>query len=226
MAPATGTALLLLSAFVLPGFITLVVRESTYVVRDAVTPFERLLLSLSYSVRIYGIIALGAYIARLHARDVASFYHGRESLGDYILLGALTLLILPVLLSEAGRLWSHSRRLRPAVLGVLRISPAHSTRSAWDHFFGSNAAALVRLTLDDERVVAGYFGEKSLAAYSEHTQDLFLEERWELDEDGWFTRPAPSSLGIWVPHKHVVSLEVYSPTPPADGQRLPGHATG
>jgi hypothetical protein len=49
MAPATGTALLILVAFVLPGFITLVARETTYVMRDAATPFERLLLSLSYS---------------------------------------------------------------------------------------------------------------------------------------------------------------------------------
>src|SRR5271166_80582 len=112
MAPATGTALLLLAAFVLPGFITLVARESTYVVRDAVTPFERLLLSLSYSVRIYGVIALGAYLAGLHAHDVASFYHGKESLGEYILLGALALFVLPVALSEAGRVWSRSGRLR------------------------------------------------------------------------------------------------------------------
>jgi Family of unknown function (DUF6338) len=214
MAPATGTALLLLAAFVLPGFITLVARESTYVVRDAVTPFERLLLSLTYSVRVYGIIAVGAYLAGLHADDVARFYHGGESLGNYILLAALALLVLPVLLSETGRLWRGSRRLRPTTLKALRISAAHSTRSGWDHFFGSNTAALVRLTLDDGRVVAGYFGEKSLAAYSDDTQDLFLEERWELDGDGWFTRPATSSLGVWVPHSHIVSLEVYSASPP------------
>lgn len=81
MTPATGTALLLLVAFVLPGFITLVARESTYVVREAVTPFERLLLSLSYSVRIYGVIIVGAYIGGARANDVADFYHGKQNLG-------------------------------------------------------------------------------------------------------------------------------------------------
>jgi len=215
MTPATGTALLLLVAFVLPGFITLIARESTYVVRDAVTPFERLLLSLSYSVRIYGIIILGAYIGGAKATDVADFYHGKQDLGQYILLGALALVVLPLALSEAGRWWRYSSRLRPTALHVLRISPAHSTRSAWDHFFGSNTAALVRLTLDDGRVVGGYFGERSLAAYSDETQDLFLEERWELDQDDWFIRPAPSSIGVWLSHEHVVSLEIYDP-PPAD----------
>jgi hypothetical protein len=33
MAPETGTALLLLAAFLLPGFVTLLVRERTYVVK-------------------------------------------------------------------------------------------------------------------------------------------------------------------------------------------------
>jgi hypothetical protein len=116
MAPATGTALLILVAFVLPGFVTLVARETTYVARDAVTPFERLLL----------------------------------------------------------------------------------------------------LTLDDERLVGGYFGRRSMAAYSGDTQDIFIERRWELDEEGWFLRPTPSSLGVWVPHKHIVSVEMYRPQSPRD----------
>jgi hypothetical protein len=220
MAPATGTALLLLVAFVLPGFITLIARESTYVVRDAVTPFERLLLSLSYSVRIYGIIILGAYIGGLKSSDVAAFYHGHRALGEYIVLAALALVLLPLALAEVGRRWRQSTRLRPTILRRLGISLAHSTRSGWDHFFGSNTAALVRVTLDDGRVVAGYFGERSLAAYSDETQDLFLEESWELDDDDWFVGPAPSSLGVWLSHSHVVSLEVYDP--PGDSRAGPG----
>jgi hypothetical protein len=211
VAPATGTALLILVAFVLPGFISLVVREATYVIRDATTPFERLLLSLSYSALIYGVLLLVALAAHVGTDEIASLYHGRASLGEYVALGAATLLVLPVTISEVGRRWRRSKTWRPRVLGWLRISPGHSTQSGWDHFFGGNTAALVRATLDDGRVVAGYFGEASLAGYSEDTQDLFLERRWELDDDGWFLRPAPASLGIWLSHKHVVSLEVYEP---------------
>lgn len=205
---------MLLVAFVLPGFVTLVARESTYVVREATTPFERLLLSLSYSVRIYGILILVAYVVGWHTRDVVAFYHGKRGLGAYILVGGLALFVFPLVLSELGRWWRSSTRLRPAVLKILRISTGHSTPSGWDHFFGSDKLALVRVTLDDERVVGGYFGSDSLAAYSEHSQDLFLEQRWELDEEhGWFVRPAPASLGIWLPHDHIVSLEVYDPPP-------------
>ena len=212
LAPETGTALLLLVAFVLPGFVTLIAREATYVVRDATTPFERLLLSLSYSVRIYGVLILLAFVLGEKSSDIAAYYHGRRGLGGYIVLGALALGVLPLMTSECGRWWNSSTRLRPRLVRILRISQSHGTRSGWDQFFGSNTPALVRVTLDDGRVVGGYFGSDSLAAYSEHSQDLFLEERWELDDaTGWFIRPAPASLGLWLPHNHVVSLEVYDP---------------
>jgi hypothetical protein len=209
--PATGTALLILVAFVLPGFVTLVIRETTYVIRDAVTPFERLLLSLVYSALIYGVLMIAAVVGGLHDHDIAALYHGKRDLAEYLVLGVVALLVLPLLISETGRWWRRSKRLRPRSLALLRISSSHNTQSGWDHFFGSNTAALVRITLDDQRVVAGYFGEGSLAGYTEDTQDIFLERRWELDDDGWFLQPAPSSVGLWIAHEHIVSLEVYDP---------------
>lgn len=220
IAPATGTALLILVAFVLPGFVTLATRESTYAVKEATTPFERLLLSLSYSVRIYGILLLAAWLLGWSNHDVARLYHGKRPLGDYIALAFLALFALPVIISECGRFWRKSKKLRPWFLKRLAISPAHSTPSGWEHFFSSNTTALVRATLDDGRVVAGYFGDRSFAAYTADTQDLFLEERWELDDDAWFVRPVPLSFGIWVPHEHIVSLEVYSPPGDEPATRL------
>lgn len=211
MAPATGTALLILVAFVLPGFITLVAREATYVVRDAVTPFERLLLSLSYSARIYGILLLTAFVVRATPRDIAALYRGERPLSDYLLLGTAALLILPIAISELGRRWDSSLDLRPRLMQSLDISPTHATRSSWDHFFDGDVETLILLTLDDERVIGGYFGQRSMAAYTGAAQDIFLERQWELDDDGWFLHPTPSSLGMWVPHRHIVSVEMYRP---------------
>ena len=51
----TGTAILILGAFVLPGFIRLILRERLYVVHDHEAPFERLLSALLYSALIYGV---------------------------------------------------------------------------------------------------------------------------------------------------------------------------
>lgn len=149
---------------------------------------------------------------RATPRDVAALYQGERPLGDYLLVGAAALFVLPIAISELGRRWDSSRDLRPRFLRRLDISPTHTVRSSWDHFFDGDIEALVVLTLDDSRIVGGYFGQRSMAAYSGDAQDMFLERRWDLDEDGWFVRPTPASLGIWIPHKHVVSVEMYRPT--------------
>lgn len=145
MAPATGTALLILVAFVLPGFITLIVRETTYVVREAVTPFERLLLSLSYSARIYGILLAAAFLLRVSPHDIAALYRGERPLADYLLLGSAALLVLPLAISELGRRWGQSRDVRPTLMRTLGISATYTTRSGWDHFFRDGVETLVRV---------------------------------------------------------------------------------
>lgn len=56
---------------------------------------------------------------------------------------------------------------------------------------------MLRVTLEDGRVVGGYFGEKSLAGYTARTRDLIIEQRWIFNDDDWFERPAEGSLGLW-----------------------------
>src|SRR5260370_912531 len=128
MAPQTGTAILVIAAFVLPGFVTLLLRERTDWVRGEDTAFERLLNALYYSWR-----------------------------------------------ATEGR------------------------------------GLLLRITLDDGRIVGGFFGEESLAGYTAHTRDLFLEERWSLDEDDWFLEPVEGSRGLWISDAQIRSVEAYAP---------------
>lgn len=209
MAPATGTAILILAVFVLPGFITLLLRERSYAVRGEDTPFERLLNALYYSALVYGVALVAAWLVGLDKQDVVAFYRGEKSLGEDLAAAGLVAIALPLIISEAGRRWRRSERLRPRVLRALRISEGHSIRSGWNQMFGREGTALVRVTLKDERVVGGYYGPGSLAGYSEHTQDLFISKRWVLDDDGWFVEPAPATLGLWIPHDNIASVEFY-----------------
>jgi hypothetical protein len=185
----TGTAILILAVFVLLGFITLIFRERLYVVRGQETPFERLLSALFYSALIYGALLAAA--------------HG---------CGLAILLLLPGAI--AGSRCMKSRSLRPSVLGVFGGSDTHSTASGWNQLFGTQGACLVRATLSDGRIVGGFYDEPSLAGYSEQTQDLYVNQRWELDDDGWFVGPAERSLGIWLPKESIISLEIYDAQTP------------
>ena len=100
--------------------------------------------------------------------------------------------------------------LREATLARLRISAGHDVDSGWNKVFSSAPNAMfVRVTTHDGRVLGGLFAAGSLAGYSEQAQDLYLIQRWELDDDAWFREPAPGTLGIWVPRDNIASLEFY-----------------
>jgi hypothetical protein len=215
MSPPTGTALLILAVFVLPGFITLLLREWTYVPKGDDSPFDRLLTALFYSALIYAIAVGGAAVFGLDKSAVVDFYEGGGALGGYLGAAALVALFLPTAICETGRHWRRSKGARPWVLEKLGVSAVHGTYSGWEHMFAREGTALIRVTLEDGRVVGGYYGPDSFSGYSRDTQDLFLEQRWVLDDDLWFLRPADSSIGVWIPRDSIVSLETYDP-PRAD----------
>jgi hypothetical protein len=213
MAPATGTAILILLVFVLPGFVALLLRERSYVVRGEETPFERLLNALFYSALIYALVISGGFLLGLDKHDLVDFYEGRKELGEILAAALLVALLMPAAIAQAGVRWRASERVRPAVLSALGVSVGHSVRSGWNQMFGQGGTALIRVTLKDERVIGGYYGPGSLAGYSEHTQDLYISQRWELDDDAWFVQPAPSTLGVWLPHDNIASVELYEVPP-------------
>jgi Family of unknown function (DUF6338) len=216
MAPATGTALLILAVFVLPGFVTLLFRERMFAVRGEDTPFERLLNALFYSAVVYAIvIGIGA-AAGLDKGDVVAFYKGRKSLGDDLAAAAILAIGAPLVIAFGGLRWRDSKAVRPWVLLRLHISPSHGVSSGWNEAFEREAGPMLRVTLRDRRVVGGYFGARGLAGYSEHAQDLYIDERWTINpENDWFGERAAGTEGLWIARDEIVSIEFYdSPAQP------------
>jgi hypothetical protein len=217
MTPETGTALLIIAVFVLPGFITLLFRERTYSVKGQDSPFERLLNALYYSAIVFAVLALAALIAGAHREDVSRLYGGHYSLSSYLFLALFGLLVMPLLITEAGGRWQRSERLRPFFLKLAGVNPGHGIPAAWEQLFIESKGVregkglLLRVTLADGRVIGGFFGESSLAGYTGHTRDLFLEQRWTLDDDKWFIEPAPGTRGVWIDESQIHSIEAYAP---------------
>jgi Family of unknown function (DUF6338) len=230
MAPATGTALLVLVAFVLPGFVALLIGERTHVVRRDRTPFELLLIATYYSVICWGIIALASWPFGLARADLLRWWH-EESLGRLGGLGLLAILVVPAIVATLARLWQRSKKWRPRALNWLRIHEGHSVPTAWDELFRRRKPALVRAVLTDGRIVAGYYGSTSFPGYGQESQDLLLQRRWTLDGDYWFLKRDENSHGLWLSAGSIVSLELYDPpnaepaktTEPAaqEGERAP-----
>lgn len=206
MTPETGTALIILAAFVLPGFVTIALMERTYAVavRDR-SSLELLLLALYYSAISYAVVGLATWPFGLSVADVSdALQEGRIS--TIASAGVVIVFLLPALIATAARLWSGWSR-RDRWLAKVGIKSVHSVGTGWDFFFRQLRPVFVVASLRDGAMVAGYYGPKSFATYSADGHDLFLEERWTLDDNGWFG--APAGGGLWVSGADVVRLAVY-----------------
>jgi hypothetical protein len=207
---------ILLVAFVLPGFVTQLIAERTHIVPRRVEPFERLLRALYYSTWVYVLLGFGVWLfeqargKHLSFEDVKHQTRADHDIGALALLAFISILVLPVLVATSGRLWVRLGQPRATLLRLLRIDPGHSTPTAWDFVFDEPTPRFVRAVLSDGRVIGGLYARGSFSTYAEQSGDLFLHERWELrDDDLWFLEPASGTAGIWLPNTSIVSLEFY-----------------
>jgi len=91
------------------------------------------------------------------------------------------------------------------------ISSAVRTSAAWTMAFRTlQKGVFVRVRRDDGTLILGRFGPGSLASSDPARKDLFREELWSADEDGWFHEMYPGSAGIWVAGDDIHSIEFYS----------------
>src|SRR5688572_1481694 len=99
--PATGTALLNLVGFVLPGFVAVLLKERLYEVRGDESTFDRLLTTVYYSLLIYLlpalVVALLSGFGALDRGDLELFFDGNSSLWLNVLVAAAILLGVPAL---------------------------------------------------------------------------------------------------------------------------------
>lgn len=214
MAPQTGTAILVLVVFVLPGFVALRYAEQTYRTRPEEGVLDRLLSALYFSLLTYAVIAVGsALLLDADTRDVRDLWRGRKPYKSYLALAGAGI-VIPLIIAELSRRWNRSR-LRRWIMRQADIDPAHRTPSGWEHFFLQGRWAYLRATLKDGRVVGGFYGPNSFAGYTAEKPDLYLEERYQLNGEDWFDGPAPGTLGLYIRADEIVSVEFYEAgTPP------------
>lgn len=201
--PDTGTALVLLVAFVLPGFVTVLLQERTFRLPEEQTAFDRLLRSVYYSVWIYLLLAL---VAMWQGVDRAYVERTYDRLADdpaqLVWRAAILVFVPAALVASATWLWHRFGRMH-----------RHQEPTAWDFFFRKRRECFVRAWFPDGRTVLGYYGGDSFAAYGKDGGDLFLEALVLPNEDqkGWFGGYPPNNCGVWIRAGEAVVIEFYDP---------------
>jgi hypothetical protein len=215
--PATGTALLILVAFVLPGFVAVLLKERLYEVRGEETTFDRLLTTVYYSLLVYLLPAmvlgaLGAFDV-LQRSDLVHFIEGRSPLWLTAAMAVTILLVLPAVAAVAAWLWMNSDRRRQLYASNDLLNPEHRTQTSWDFAFSHEQDLLLVVELKDGSRVAGYYGERSHSGYGTMTRDLFLEERWDISsDDDSIARPPDErrSVGVWIDAEEIRLIDHYA----------------
>jgi hypothetical protein len=212
--PATGNAVLILAVFVLPGFVAVLLKERIYEVRGEESTFDRLLTTVYYSLLVYLPVLLAAGVLSavgvVHQDDVVDFAHGRSAIWLTGLIALAVLLVLPAASALAAAAWVRSDK-RLAWQKRLGIKHVHRVPTSWDFAFDPEDDLLLVVTLRDGSRIAGYYGRRSHSGYGTRTRDLFLEERWEFDEEGAaLSGPAPRSVGVWIGADDIVAVEHYA----------------
>jgi hypothetical protein len=214
MPPATGSAVLILVVFVLPGFVAVLLKERLYEVRGEEATFDRLLTTVYYSLLVYIpvalVIGLLSALGAVERQDIEQFFHGRSPVWLTGLLALVVLLVLPAVSALSAWAWVNSNT-RLGWQRRLGINPVHRVPTSWDFAFDSEQDFLLVITLRDRGRVAGYYGPRSHSGYGTKTRDLFLEERWDFSDDGTsLVGAAPRSVGVWISADEIVALEQYA----------------
>jgi len=222
MPPATGTALLILVAFVLPGFATVLIKERTHEAWHDTSQLERVLQTAYYSLWSYVLLAAFAALIGFGREDADQLLRDHEDTpADLVGRAAIAILAPSFIIANASRVWE-DLGWRDKLYTRVGINARHRVPTAWDHFFAGRSRAMVLATLKDGRVVGGYYGRGgSFAAYAKDGRDLYLEQRWVLNDDNWFERPANDTTGVWLPTEEVVSIELYAVNDDDDESEAP-----
>jgi hypothetical protein len=95
--------------------------------------------------------------------------------------------------------------------------------SAWDYVMQQEAPRYVRVHLKDGGAIGGVFAGQSCGSTVPSRADIYLEQAWQLDGDGTFLYPIPTSQGVWISHDSIAYVHFLegSDTPDEQETYLP-----
>lgn len=185
--------LVLFLIFFIPGFISIKVY-------DLLVPSERrdfskaLFDAIGYSC--LNFAALFWLIILIHSGD---FYVRHKTL--YLMVLFFIVFVSPALWSF---LFVRFLSWRPfSKCGVNLI------QKPWDFVFRSDESSWVIVHLADGRKLGGRFDTDSFASSYPSEEQIYLEEVWELDENGRFLKPIERSKGVIILGKEILAVEFF-----------------
>jgi hypothetical protein len=199
--PTTIGAVLVIVAFVIPGFVGSRVLSFAHS-RPESSDGRIILEAITFSCVNYSVLSWFLVLTWDH-----NWYEN-----PYILAACvfLVLFVSPVLLALLlawliDTKWG--RKLR------LSFGMAHPVPTAWDCFFRKSVPCWIVATMKDGKVIAGFYGPNSFASSFPAAQDLYLEKLCDLTPQGKIKGLTAFSNGCIIQMGSVSMLELFEVVP-------------
>ena len=177
--------------FILPGYVI------TSIV-NAFNPQGRLNESKYFlKCLLYSLVNLGVWC---WAYNIVLNNTASKSSLQWLLLTAITLLGAALLGFLIGVI--KQKTLLSKLLNRLGISTIHPTVLAWDYLFSKQESYYIIVKMDDDKIVRGWFSDKSFASSDPDNHDLYIEQCYG---EGW--SEDPQSRGIYIPGDQIKYIE-------------------
>ena len=118
-----------------------------------------------------------------------------------IIAYVFSLVIVPVILPFA---WKFI--LKRKFIKHITINPIPR---AWDNFFIRGIPCFMLIHLKDGQIIGGLYAYESAASSYPEAEDLYLQEVWDIDNNGKFTKPVEGTMGLLVNYNTVDYIELF-----------------
>lgn len=201
--PATFEALIIIVLILVPGFLFLLLSRGAIAHSSELADFRYLLLVVSTGV------VLQAMAWPFGGLWIVKNYTG-GTLDDQqawaLVWFLMVTIVWPVTASVIFNLVILSDRV-DGWLNKMGVGYDDRLPTAWDYFL-RRGPFWVKVYLKDDQVIPGEYGGVSKAGTSSKSKDLYLQQLWEVDEEGEFKEPLHDSGGAWIAYEAINFVEV------------------
>lgn len=163
-------------------------------------------LAVSGFLALFYVGVLGEWLIDTMMRPDFGFqkghlYHPQVTAWTLIIL----IFIIPIVgafLADVASTFLLFEKITQSLYKALRIADKMSrydpTPTAWDYASTELHEGFIRVWTKDQTWVGGFLGEKSYLSGYPESREIFLQQAWELKEDGSFVEPVKGSKGVWI----------------------------
>ena len=215
--PTTITALIIVALVLTPGYVfTQLIRRVIAHIPEA-TDGRFFLTIISFGTLIHGLLFVWSTRILTYYLERSLPTHRRE----VFFWAITTMFVLPVVLGVIiGKV--STWRWVDALLHRIGLGYIDRMPSAWDYVIHAGRPAYVRIHLKDGKgVIGGVYARNSFGALDPPRGDIYLEQGWQLYDDGDFAQPIVDSQGVWVSKDVMAYVEFLNREGENNGQQQP-----